>query len=127
MLNSLLFNNIKASKFLLKGKKIISGNIRRQRFFKNNKLNFNPIIFKNFTVKIAETDLEIKKAQHLRYKIFLKDNKVKNKPINNLFKRDFDFYDKVSDHIIIIDNNIDNNENVVGTYRLLRGNFAKFY
>ena len=48
-----------------------------------------------------------------------------NKPINNLLKRDFDFYDKISDHIIIIDNNINNNENVVGTYRLLRGNFAK--
>ena len=125
--NLVVFNNIKASKFLLKGKKIISRNIRRQRFLKKNKLNFIPIIFKNFTVKIAETDFEIKKAQHLRYKIFLKDKKTKNNPINNLFKRDFDFYDKVSDHIIIIDNNINNNENVVGTYRLLRGNFAKIY
>ena len=127
MNNLIVFNNIKANKFLLKGKKIISRNIRRQRFLKNNKLNFNPIIFKNFTVKIAETDFEIKKAQHLRYKIFFKNKKAKNKPINNLFKRDFDFYDKVSDHIIIIDNNINNYENVVGTYRLLRGNFAKIY
>ena len=120
-----LLNNIKASKFLLKGKKIISGNIRRQRFLKNNKLNFNPIIFKNFTVKIAQSNFEIKKAQHLRYQIFFKNKKDINKPINNLLKRDFDFYDKISDHIIIIDNNINNNENVVGTYRLLRGNFAK--
>ena len=64
-----LLNNIKASKFLLKGKKIISGNTRRQRFLKNNKLNFNPIIFKNFTVKIAQSNFEIKKAQHLRYQI----------------------------------------------------------
>ncbi len=127
MNNLVVFNNIKAIKFLLKGKKIISGNIRRQKFLKNNKLIFDPIIFKNFTVKIAETDFEIKKAQHLRYKIFFKDKKAKNKPINNLFKRDFDFFDKVSDHIIIIDNNINNNENVVGTYRLLRGNFAKIY
>ena len=127
MNNLIVFNNIKANKFLLKGKKIISRNIRRQRFLKNNKLNFIPIIFKNFTVKIAETDFEIKKAQHLRYKIFFKNKKAKNKPINNLFKRDFDFYDKVSDHIIIIDNNINNYENVVGTYRLLRGNFAKIY
>ena len=127
MNNLIVFNNIKASKFLLKSKKIISGNIRRQRFLKKNKLNFNPIIFKNFTVKIAETDFELKKAQHLRYKIFFKYEKAKNKPINKIFKRDFDFYDKVSDHIIIIDNNINNNENVVGTYRLLRGNFAKIY
>ena len=127
MNNLIVFNNIKANKFLLKGKKIISRNIRRQRFLKNNKQNFIPIIFKNFTVKIAETDFEIKKAQHLRYKIFFKNKKAKNKPINNLFKRDFDFYDKVSDHIIIIDNNINNYENVVGTYRLLRGNFAKIY
>ena len=51
-----LLNNIKASKFLLKGKKIISGNTRRQRFLKNNKLNFNPIIFKNYTVKIAQSN-----------------------------------------------------------------------
>ena len=43
-MNSLtLLNNIKASKFLLKGKKIISGNTRRQRFLKDNKLNFYPI------------------------------------------------------------------------------------
>ena len=125
--NSTLLNNIKASKFLLKDKKIISGNTRIQRFLNNNKPNFNPIIFKNFTVKIAQSNFEIKKAQHLRYQIFFKNNKDINKPINNLFKRDFDFYDKISDHIIIIDNNINNNENVVGTYRLLRGNFAKIY
>ena len=127
MNNLIVFNNIKARKFLLKSKKIISGNIRKQNFLKSNKLNFNPIVFKNFTVKIAETNFEIKKAQHLRYKIFFKDKKAKNKPISNLFKRDFDFYDKVSDHIIIIDNNRNNNDNVVGTYRLLRGNFAKIY
>ena len=61
MNNLVVFDNIKASKFLLKSKKIISGIIRRRRFLKNNKLNFIPIIFKNFTVKIAETDFEIKK------------------------------------------------------------------
>ena len=65
------------------------------------------------------SNFEIKKAQHLRYQIFFKNKKDINKPINNLLKRDFDFYDKISDHIIIIDNNINNNENVVGTYRLL--------
>ena len=89
-----LLNNIKASKFLLKGKKIITGNTRRQKFVKNNKLNFNPIIFKNFTVKIAQSDFEIKKAQHLRYQIFFKNKKDINKPINNLLKRDLIFTTK---------------------------------
>ena len=42
-------------------------------------------------------------------------------------QRDYDFYDKISDHLIIIDNNRKVKDNVIGTYRLLRGNLAKLY
>lgn len=45
--------------------------------------------------------------------------------MHNILKRDFDFYDKISDHLIIIDNNIKGDTNVVGAYRLLNGNLAK--
>ena len=37
-----------------------------------------------------------------------------------MFRRDFDKHDKISDHLIVIDNTKSTN-NVVGTYRLFRG------
>ena len=47
--------------------------------------------------------------------------------MKSLLQRDFDFYDKISDHLIIIDNDRAVKDNVIGTYRLLRGNIAKLY
>ena len=53
--------------------------------------------------------------------------KVRNKLLHNILKRDFDSYDKISDHLIIIDNNIKGDTNVVGAYRLLNGNISKIH
>ena len=127
MQNLALLNQIVNTNLFVKTKKTMSSIIRKKRIIKKIKSEFEPIIFKNFTIKIAESNFEIKKAQSLRYKIFFKEKKIKKKSFKFLLQRDYDFYDKISDHLIIIDNNQEIRDNVIGTYRLLRGNCAKLY
>tara|TARA_B100001121_G_scaffold212443_1_gene186076 strand:- start:113 stop:988 length:876 start_codon:yes stop_codon:yes gene_type:complete len=127
MENLSLFNEFINTNLFLKSKKKISFSIRKKKIIDKNKIEFEPITFKNFTVKIAEYNFEIKKAQSLRYKIFFKEKKIKRNNLKFLLQRDYDFYDKISDHLIIIDNNRKVKDNVIGTYRLLRGNSAKLY
>ena len=127
MQNLALLNQIVNTKLFVKTKKTMSSIIRKKRIIKKIKSEFEPIIFNNFTIKIAESNFEIKKAQSLRYKIFFKEKKIKKKSFKFLLQRDYDFYDKISDHLIIIDNNREIRDNVIGTYRLLRGNCAKLY
>ena len=127
MENLSLFNELINTTLFLKSKKKISFSIRKKKIIDKNKIEFDPIIFKNFTIKIAESNFEIKKAQSLRYKIFFKEKKIKRNNLKSLLQRDFDFYDKISEHLIIIDNNKEVKNNVIGTYRLLRGNYAKLY
>jgi putative hemolysin len=127
MQNLALLNQIVNTNLFVKTKKTMSSIIRKKRIIKKIKSEFEPIIFKNFTIKIAESNFEIKKAQSLRYKIFFKEKKIKKKSFKFLLQRDYDFYDKVSDHLIIIDKNREIRDNVIGTYRLLRGNCAKLY
>ena len=127
MENLSLFNQFIKTNLFLKSKKKISFSIRKKKIIDKKKIKFDPIIFKNFTIKIAESNFEIKKAQSLRYKIFFKEKKIKRNNLKYLFQRDYDFYDKISDHLIIIDNNREVKNNVIGTYRLLRGNNAKLY
>ena len=127
MQNLALLNQIVNTNLFVKTKKTMSSIIRKKRIIKKIKSEFEPIIFKNFTIKIAESNFEIKKAQSLRYKIFFKEKNIKRKNLKSLLQRDYDFYDKISDHLIIIDNNREIRDNVIGTYRLLRGNCAKLY
>ena len=85
---------------------------------------FPQIDIGSFTIKLAETKLEIKKAQSLRYEVFFKEKNVKPSMSQKILRRDFDKYDKISDHLIIVDNKNKSN-NIVGTYRLLNGKKAK--
>ena len=68
-----LFNELINTNIIFKSKKKISSIIRKKKLIKKNKIEFKPIIFKNFTIKIGASNLEIKKAQSLRYKIFFKE------------------------------------------------------
>ena len=127
MQNLTLLNQIVSTNLFVKTKKTMSSIIRKKRIIDKNKSEFESINFKNFTIKIASCNFEIRKAQSLRYKIFFKEKKIKKKSFKSLLQRDYDFYDKISDHLIIIDNNREVRDNVVGTYRLLKGNCAKLY
>ena len=67
------------------------------------------------------------KAQSLRHKVFFEEEKIKRNNLKSLLQRDYDFYDKISNHLIIIDDKREFKDNVIGTYRFLRGNCKKLY
>lgn len=74
-------------------------------------------------IRIAETALEVQAAQRLRYKVFYEEFGAKPSDIVARERRDFDEYDPLTDHLIVVDENIaDPQEQIVGTYRLLRQN-----
>ena len=69
--------NLLVQIFFLKAKKIIRL-VKKKRFINKNKIKFDAIIFKNFTIKIAENNLELKKLNHYDTKSSLK-KKIKKK------------------------------------------------
>ena len=72
-------------------------------------------------VRLARSAAEVDAAQHLRYKVFYEEFKAKATPEMAAQRRDFDIYDDVADHLIVIDESIsDPRQKIVGTYRLMR-------
>ncbi|MAF97387.1 MAG: hemolysin-like protein [Micavibrio sp.] len=71
------------------------------------------------TVRLAQTASEIEQAQSIRYKVFYEEYGAKPNNEMLLAKRDFDKYDEIADHLIVIDKSTGKDE-IIGTYRLLR-------
>ncbi len=74
-------------------------------------------------VRLAETELEIEQAQRLRYAVFYEEMAAKPSPQMRDSGRDFDSYDDVCDHLLVVDRDAhgeDGQPLVVGTYRLIR-------
>jgi putative hemolysin len=72
-------------------------------------------------VRLAETALEVHAAQRLRYKVFYEEFGARPNEAMAREERDFDEYDPLTDHVIVVDESISNPEDqIVGTYRLLR-------
>ncbi len=86
----------------------------------------------NVMVRLARSRQEIEAAQHLRYKVFYEEYKAVPTPEMQTLRRDFDAYDDVADHLVVVDESIaDPDQRIVGTYRLLRqeaaNRFGRFY
>jgi putative hemolysin len=87
---------------------------------------FEPLRSGNLTVRLAENEAEIVAAQKLRYQIFCEEMGGQANPQVQAEKRDFDVYDTVCHHMLVIDGEGSPAERVVGTYRLLtRSNMDK--
>jgi len=74
-------------------------------------------------VRLAETDSEIEQAQRLRYHVFYEEMAAIPSPDMREARRDFDKYDEVCDHLLVVDRSAlgeDGQPLVVGTYRLTR-------
>ena len=72
-------------------------------------------------VRLAETAEEILAAQRLRYQVFYEEFGAKATPEMVAEQRDFDDYDAITDHLIVIDEtNPATAGQIIGTYRLLR-------
>jgi putative hemolysin len=73
-------------------------------------------------VRLAGQQQEVQAAQALRYQIFYKEMSAQPSAEMARLERDFDHYDPICDHLLVIDTGAGNA--VVGTYRLLRDQVA---
>lgn len=78
----------------------------------------------DFSIKLAETADEIAAAQRLRYRVFVEEMGAAQDASSQVFGLEADGYDAYFDHLILQDNNLPQNDNVVGVYRLLRSEVA---
>ena len=78
-------------------------------------------------VRLAATPREVKKAQKLRYKVFYEEMSAIPDVQAQLSRRDRDGFDKICDHLLVIDHDTrlaSGEAAIVGTYRLLRQEVA---
>ena len=74
-------------------------------------------------VRLAETEHEVELAQRLRYSVFYEEMTAIPSPQMREAGRDFDKYDDVCDHLLVVDREAHDEDGqplVVGTYRLTR-------
>ncbi len=92
------------------------------------KLPYDPT---RIEVRLIKNDDEIKASQALRYKVFYEEYGAQPNEEMQREKRDIDEYDAITDHLVVLDNDLPEGTQIVGTYRLLRREVAekhgKFY
>lgn len=79
-------------------------------------------------VRLAETEAEVEAAQALRYRVFYEEMSAIPSPEMQATGRDFDRFDEVCDHLLVIDRDVldeDGQPAVVGTYRFMRNEQAE--
>ena len=72
--------------------------------------------------RLATTPREIEEAQRLRYEVFYREMSAKPTPEMLAAGRDFDEYDPICDHLLVVDH--DEGGKIVATYRLLQSEGA---
>ena len=78
-------------------------------------------------VRLAETEAEVEAAQRLRYRVFYEEMAAIPTFEMREQRRDFDHFDDVCDHMLVVDREVlddDGQPVVVGTYRLMRDEYA---
>ncbi len=81
--------------------------------------------FDSLQARLAEGEAEIDAAQALRYRVFYEEMGAQPSPEMERRRRDFDRFDHVCDHLLVLDHAKGTGaEAVVGTYRLIRREMA---
>ncbi len=75
----------------------------------------------SFTVKLANTEVELRAAQRLRYDVFVQELGGGGEMVDHEARLEKDRFDPYFDHMLAID---DSSEEVIGVYRLLPGERA---
>ena len=87
---------------------------------------FEPIHVGNLVARLAGSAAEIEAAQSLRYRVFYDEMSAIPSAEVAAARRDFDRFDDICDHLLVIDTKRDDLPGgVVGTYRLLRSTVAE--
>ena len=79
-------------------------------------------------VRLAETEAEVEAARALRYRVCYEEMSAIPRPEMQATGRDFDRFDEVCDHLLVIDRDVldeDGQPAVVGTYRFMRNEQAE--
>ncbi len=76
--------------------------------------------------RLAANDSEIDAAQSVRYRVFVEEMQAQLPPEAMRIKRDFDRWDAICDHLLVLDRKIEGEpeDQIVATYRLLRHDVA---
>ena len=83
------------------------------------------VVAGDFEVRLAQTAAEIDAAQALRYRVFYEEMAAHPSPEMAALGRDFDDFDQVCDHLLVLDRRRgEGPEGIVGTYRLIRRSMA---
>lgn len=86
----------------------------------------------NLEVRLATSAAEVRRAQALRYHVFFQEMSARSDERGRRICRDADRFDRLCDHLLVIDHAaVDRSllgyrPRVVGTYRLLRDDVARF-
>lgn len=84
------------------------------------------LVLENVKIRLATSPEEIRAAQHLRYRVFYEEYAATPSDEMAENRRDFDSFDDVADHLIVIDESIQDPQlRIVGTYRLIRREAAE--
>ena len=78
-------------------------------------------VFGSMEVRLAADPAEVDAAQALRYRVFYEERNAR--PVGDMAerRRDFDEYDDIADHLLVLDHSRgEGPQAVVGTYRLIR-------
>ena len=79
------------------------------------------VVAGDFEVRLAKDAAEIDAAQALRYRVFYEEMTARPTAEIAATRRDFDGFDKVCDHLLVLDRRRgEGPEGIVGTYRLIR-------
>jgi putative hemolysin len=79
----------------------------------------------NLIVRVADSEREVSAAQALRYRVFYENMGATPSAEVRKLERDFDAFDPICDHLLILDRSAGAaNPRVVGTYRLMRASRA---
>ncbi len=77
-------------------------------------------------VRLAESPAEVEWAQALRYRVFYTERAARPTPEMEGIGRDYDDFDALADHLLVIDHSKGGGpDSVVGTYRLIRRHAAE--
>jgi L-ornithine Nalpha-acyltransferase len=82
------------------------------------------VVAGDFEVRLAENAAELDAAQALRYRVFYEEMTAHPTPEMAARRRDFDAFDTVCDHLLVLDHRREGPKAIVGTYRLIRRSAA---
>jgi putative hemolysin len=77
------------------------------------------------SVRLAANQAEIEAAQRLRFRVFYEEQNAIPSEAMAARRMDFDEYDAVMDHLVVVDENLPEGEQIVGTYRVMRREAAR--